>query len=253
MNLGFIEDIIDSTHYVLGKNTKLPNLILQPNGQWDKYLPKYEIQNENFETSGCTVWGWQNLIETLYCRVFGKEPNYSERFTYIRAGVTLAGASPHKVAESIRKEGLLDARELRNPQTYEAFRDPSAVTPQHLVKAQNWLQKHTFMHDWLWTEPQTTEARTALLKEALKYSPVGVSVTAWIKDKHNVYIDNGEPNSHWCIIYGWNKRGWKVFDSYNHTRKILSYDHSIRYAKRAYIGTAVQKNWLWDLFSRLFT
>ncbi len=253
MNFGFVEGLIDATHYVLGRNSKLPNLELQPNGQWDRFLPRYEYQDDDYETSGCTVWGWQNLIETLYRRIYNIEPNYSERFTYIRAGVTLNGASPHEVAECIRKEGLLDAADLPHPQTYQEFRDPRSVTAKMLVKAQNWLVRHSFLHEWLWYEPQTKEARTAILKAALKYSPIGVSVTAWYKGADGTYIDMGLPNNHWCIIYGWQKKGWKVFDSYDHTRKILSFDHNIKIAKRAYIGDAVRQNWLIDLFKRLFT
>lgn len=253
MNFGFIESVIDDTHYVLGGLTKLPSIVLRPTGQWDKYLPKYEPQAERYETWGCTCWGWQNLIEILFKRLYDREPNYNERFTYLRAGVQPhIGADPHKVAECIRKDGLLNAEDLPFPDTYEAFRDPSDLTGSVIAKAQNWPVKYEFMHEWLWKKEVSKEDRTRLLKEALKYSPIAVSVTAWHKEG-NVYVDNGKPNGHWCVLYGWNAYGWKVFDSYDHSEKILSYDHRIRWAKRAYITKARQKNWVIDLFFRLFT
>ena len=71
------------------------------------------------------------------------------------------------------------------------------------------------------------------IKECLRYSPLGVSVTAWVyDDETETFIDNGIPNTHWCVLYGWNDKGWKIFDSYNQSKKILSYDHNIQMCKR---------------------
>ena len=59
------------------------------------------------ETMNCTVYGTLNAIETMISRIFHVEPNYSERFIGVLAGTTQGGNSPHKVAETIRKAGLV--------------------------------------------------------------------------------------------------------------------------------------------------
>ena len=250
MNYGFIEPLVDSTHWFLGKVKD--KLELEPSGQWDEFLPEYEAQADKYETWGCTVWGWENFIETLDRRLFGVKSNYSERFIYAIAKIRKPGANPHEIAEVIRKHGLIDNEILPMPETYEEFIKP--VPCSTLPKGQEWLKKYEFNHEWLWVGPQRKDIRTTILKEALKYSPVCVSVSAWFKN-NGVYVDGGVPNNHWCLIYGWTDKGWKVFDSYDQSRKILSYDHNITMAKAGYLRLKVQGNWLQELvasFGNLF-
>jgi len=235
---GFIEPTIDATHYVLGGSTKLTTDskdALQPDGQWDAFLPIYEPQAENFETYGCTVWGTQNCIETLYRRCFGVEPNYSERFTYILAAIRPKGSDPHHVAEVIRHEGLVNADVLPVTETYEEFIEPDPMPGSLLARGQNWLVHHSFMHDWVIEGPTAPGEQMRRIKHALSFSPVGISVTAW-HEVDGVYVDDGAPNNHWCMCYGWTGRGWKVFDSYDHSHKIIAFDHRISFAKRYHLG-----------------
>src|SRR3990167_5792141 len=100
----------------------------------------------------------------------------------------------------------------------------------------------------------------SLIKKHLQYSPLCVSVTAW-SEKNGVYVDNGQRNTHWVMLYGWNKSGWLVFDSYAPHKKTLSFDHNMEVCKRYQLVASTRKqqisimqqllNVLWSLLGLL--
>ena len=240
-NYGFNEElvVIEPEAYILGGKSKVPTDIFRPDGQWK--TPIYEPQAEKYETAGCTVWGAQNQIEIFFKEVFGFEPNYDERFIYQIVGIRRedGGTNPQNVYESIRKHGLIDNEPM--PETYDEFTDRSYLTVERLEKGKKWIrEEYDFYHDWL------SDTSKETIKSALMLSPIAISVTAWQKDKDGLYISNGEPNGHWCVVYGYKeehkgKKGifLKVFDSYDHSKKILHPDHHIAVAKRIYIRKRV--------------
>jgi hypothetical protein len=90
------------------------------------------------------------------------------------------------------------------------------------------------------------------MKEALKYSPLGVSVTAWYEED-GVYVDRGQLNNHWCVCYGYiedeGETYWKIFDSYDHSTKMLHPDHNISFCKRYSLSVkSEQKVSVWERF-----
>lgn len=245
-NYGLILDEITPDQYTFGG---LAKTILMPLGNWEQYLPVYEPQFENFETAGCTVWGTQNAIETLIKRLYSEEPNYSERFTYILAGVRPPGASPHEVAECIRKDGLVDHELLpNNTDTFDEFIKPFPMSKTLIDEGEKWLNKYDFGHEWVFTNNPDKQERLSLIKEALQYSPVCVTVSAWATDPNTgLYIDNGIPNNHWVMCYGIADESLLVFDSYTQEKKRLHPDHRIQMSKRygIYPSTRQQKlSWI---------
>ena len=67
-NYGFSEDLIEiePEAYILGVNSKLPNIIYRPDGQWGDFLPEFEKQHESdFDTFNCTAFGTLNQIEIM--------------------------------------------------------------------------------------------------------------------------------------------------------------------------------------------
>ena len=229
---GLIENIKDIGAYLTGQH-KVPCVPYQEDANWEPYLPKYESQSTRFETHGCTVWGSQNQVETLYKRIYGDEPNYSERFNYLLAGVVPGyGLDPHDAYESIRKDGLIDSRYMPMTNTLDEFVDKSDITGSLRAKGQNWLVKHDFRHEWLWVNKPDNWKQ--ILKDALKTSPIGVSVSAWTE--RNGYYVSEKPNNHWCLLYRIDDEGMWVFDSYDHSRKLLHPEHDIRRAKRIWVN-----------------
>jgi len=249
-NYGLVIDKITPDQYVLGGLTSLPKIVLKEDGQWDDYLPTYEPQfNQKFDSYGCTVWGTENAIEVLMKQKTGLEANYSERFIYILAKIRPPGTSPHLVAEYIRQEGLINNDLLPMTESYEEFLRPDPMDVALLVEGQKW--PYYFQHEWLWDNMPDKQTRVATIKEMLRYSPIGVSVSAWYKE-NGVYVDRDQPNNHWCVIFGYNDKGFKVFDSYDQSVKTLSFDHQIEAAKR-YLLTprVVTQNAILDVLKRV--
>jgi len=233
MQYGLLEGLKSVTDYILGGH-KVPFIEFIENGDWSAFLPKYEPQAENYETSGCTVWGAQNQIEIFHKGIYGTEPNYSERFTYLLANVDPArGQDPQVTYEAIRKNGLIDHNLMPVTKTLDEFVDKDDLTGSLLAKGQNWLRKYELKHEWLW-DSRPADA-LEIMKRALVSSPLGVSVTAWWP-QNGVYIDNNLKNNHWCVCYKIDDRGIHVFDSYDHSQKILALDHKIASAKRIWLN-----------------
>lgn len=229
-NFGFVEPTITPEQYILGGFSSLPKTVLQHDGKWSQYLPVYEPQfNENYDAYGCTVWGTENAIETLIKKITGKEYNASERFIYILAGVMPPGADPHVVAECIREFGLIEDCRLPMTSLFEEFLKPRPMSEELIEEARRF--PYDFRHEWVWKGKLTQSERTQKIREALRYSPLGVSVTAWFEED-GVYVDMGEPNTHWCLLVEETEKGWLIFDSYDQSQKIISFEHNIQFCKR---------------------
>jgi hypothetical protein len=166
-----------------------------------------------------------------------KEENYSERFTFLLAEVDpKRGADPQKVYEAIRHHGVINQDDMPMTDTIEEFIDKSDITPKLLAKGQNWLYKHDFMHEWLWTSGRRPDNWKAVLRDALRTSPIAVSVTAW-RQENGLFVSGTGGNNHWCLLYRIDENGvmW-VFDSYDYSKKPLHPEHVIRRAKRIWIS-----------------
>lgn len=237
MNFGLKQEPRELSAYIFGSSL-LPIIPYREDGDWEDALPKYEPQAEKYETNGCTVWGTQNQIETFYNGLYGIEPNYAERFNYLLTPVNpRSGADPQRVYENIRKVGLINNRYLPIPDTLEEFLDEDDITERMYRTGSRWLEKNELKHEWLWTlPPKTTAERLEVMKFALRSSPLGVSVSAWFRGSNGKYIDNGLRNNHWCICYKIDDEGIHVFDSYDHSKKILDPNHYIHRAKRIWIN-----------------
>lgn len=241
MRYGLEEELEEFTAYILGAS-KVPYIPYQEDGNWEPYLPRYENQTtrNGGETSGCTVWGSQNQLETLYNRLYREEPNYSERFTYLNVPINPGrGTDPQNTYEAIRKHGLVDERDLPMTDSLEDYLDTSDITGSLRAKGQNWLVRHDYQHEWLWTQRPANYIE--VLKDALKTCPIGVSVSAWNREVdaqgNDVYVSYGSVNNHFCLLYKIDDEGYPwVFDSYDHSKKRLSKDHNIRRAKRIWIN-----------------
>lgn len=241
---GLREDLEEFKAYVLG-GSKVPYIYYKEDGNWEAFLPAYENQTTRLskeETSGCTVHGSQNQVETFLKFLTGVEANYSERFTYLMVPVSpQRGADPQDTHEAIRKHGLVEERFLPMADTLEEYLDTSDITGSLKAKALNWLERYDYRHEWLWNSPSNRpENYIDILKDALKTSPIAVSVSAWRKEG-DVYVSTGNVNNHYCLLYTIDNEGYPwVFDSYDHSKKKLAKDHNIRRAKRIWINPKIK-------------
>lgn len=232
---GFLPPEILETDYLFGGQTKLKAEVLRPDGQWDSYLPVSEYQLKNgIETSNCTVYGSLNAIETLYNRLYGVSNDYSERYIGVLAETTEEGNSVNKVAEVIRKKGLIPEAVLPFNDTiksWSAYYSPKPMTTEFLKLGENWLFFHGLGYEWVFNQYYLGDKK-ARLREALQISPLGISVSAWPEPKDGIYYKDGQEN-HWVCMYGYEEgKYWKIYDSYDDTKKKLDWNYDFRWAMR---------------------
>jgi hypothetical protein len=234
-NYGFVAPTYADDHYVLGSSNSLVKIILCSDGQWDNYLPGREMQNINdVETYNCTSFGTCNVFETMFKKMYAKNDNFSDRFVGIEAGTKPPGNDPHIVAEAIRHKGLISEtllpfKDITSWMEYYSWK--GGDKGQCESKGQEFLGKWIMGHEWVYqNKPQNWQD---LLIESLKYSPLGISVSAWYQGQNGLYVDNGQPNNHWVCLYGYVKgQYWKVFDSYDLSTKRLAWNFNFNYCKR---------------------
>lgn len=222
---GYIEPSYRETDYVFGQQ-KVPELILAPDGQWDKYLPKEEFQALfGIDPANCTGFATNNCFEILGRAQFEREDNHSDRFTGVMAGTFPPGNSPVTVIDSVRKNGLVP--EVDFPFTEELFFNVPANAPSDwfykqyysvppistILKARKFLNEYEIKYErvggWF------GEVNKNDMMKTLKYSPLGVAVFAWAFDGEYYYRPEGYKDTHWTVIYGYEEgKYWKCFDSY---------------------------------------
>lgn len=225
---GYIPDVVSPDDYIFGDG-QLGDTPIQPDGQWDAYLPADELQNRGYDTYSCTSEGTLHCTEILEKKEFGYSPTYSVRFLSTVSGTgPQRGNSCHVVAETLRKGGCVTETDCPfDAFSYTAFYTPPSEAIKRLARIE--FADNSFGHSWL---PDT---KLETMMSALTYSPLGASVYAWgIPDIDGIYHrPPGAEDCHWVTIYGYVEgQYWKVFDSYNQIHKKLAWDYGFGQAKR---------------------
>lgn len=227
----FIETPIFADEYVFGGNSKIVGTVLKPDGDWRDIIDPESQYKNGVESMSCTVYGTLNPIEILLYEKYNFMFDYSERFTSTLAGTTKSGNSPHKVAETIRARGLISEETLPFSMEITRWEEYFAPIPDGLKKeGQKWLKQWDFKHDWVITRDTRKEEKNELLHDALKFSPVGVSVYGWAEE-NGVYVKVGNDN-HWTLLIYEDVNFWYVLDSYAPYIKKLSKNYDFGFAKR---------------------
>lgn len=204
--------------------------VIKQDGQWDDCLPEKEIQHFSWgDTFHCTVYGTENCIQALMKAKYGELKEYSERYLGVLAGIrNYAGGSPHTVVEMWRKYGNVLYNLLPNdtPKSWVEFNSPNPMSSNLIGEGKKWLDEWSIGHDWIWNFSASS------LKEALKYSPIGVGVYAW--DDNDLHSRPSWANdNHWVMMYGYvDGKYWKVYDHYDNVYKKLAWDYPFAFAKR---------------------
>jgi len=252
---GFKEPIIEDSEYFFGGG-QLTGEILRADGQWTDFLPADEKQEINFETYNCTAFATTSCLEILL-NLQKQTKNFSDRFVGIQAGTGRGGNSPHKVAEAIRKSGLISEEILpfggNNIDEYYSIREIDKKVIQ--ILSRTFLKGYSIKHDWVITKssPADKLTRQRLMMEALRYSPLGVSVHAWMQNDDGFFTNTQAlPDNHWTACVGY-KEGeyWIIYDSYEPHLKHLAWDFPFQFSKRYHLEVIhKQDNWIIDLLKR---
>jgi hypothetical protein len=250
-NQGFVKPVIDRTQYKKGDGRLGAGEILMPGGHgWVDFLPQLERQNEFFETMHCGIFNTLNPIEAIAKKKWNEDWDKSERYTGVVGGCTPNGSSPHNIAESIRKFGIIKQESLpwtSNLNSFYEYSSPRPMQLKYINEGKEWLRKYSFGHDWVIASggvvSQTARAvgmyfnlisTPNALIDALQYSPLGISVVAWrIGQDGLAYKNRYEVDNHWTVLadFDWGKY-WLVRDSYRNEWIKLRWDYPISFAKR---------------------
>ena len=231
-NYGYIPDPIDiDRDYIFGGNGNLGGTILQPDGQWLEYVPQGETQyNFGFDTQACVSFGTLSACEILLRRMYDVTENFSDRFLAKASLTTPQGNSPQKVGEALRKYGVPREKDYPITEDLTSWERFYAALPEGIKDlAEQFLTLFSFNHEYVPTNHSS-------LKSALKYSPLGVAVSAWTRNEEGFYI-SPFPNNHWTVLIGYVEgKYWLAYDSYTDFDgvfiKRLAWDHNFSQAKR---------------------
>lgn len=255
----FVAPDIKPEDFVFGSN-QLQGVVLREDGDWRDYLPLPEDQlKRNIETSACATYNTIKPIAILQEELFDlKDKNYSERFISQLSGTTKFGNTPNKVAQTIRDFGLIADKllpfsdDISSWEEYNSFKGGDKNTCLH--EGRRWLDEWNFGYDWVYTGNTTIEEKYKKLKQALKYSPIGVSVFAWIYDNTGTYIrPTDDPDNHWTtLVYIDDKNRPYVYDSYSPYLKVLEPFYDFGFAMRYSISKNIPLN-VWQKILRYIT
>lgn len=201
----------DPRGYVLGGGN-VPFEVLQPDGDWQNFLPQKEAQNLNgVEPYACVSYTILNCVEMLIKRKYGLDRNYSDRFLAFVSGTPeRMGNDPHDVCEFLRKLGVVP-EELWpfDAKTFDEYYKP---IPQELYDiAKEFTEEWEFLHEYV---PETH----AEISKALTSSPLLISVPAWFKNEDGLYYRPNYmmPDNHaTTLVYERVGEFRRVFDTYD--------------------------------------
>lgn len=200
--------------YRMGGLTGLDKTVLVENGDWEPYLPVFEKQNNfGFDRMACVTYANLNCIEMLYKRLTGNEINESDRFTAKFSGTTHQGNYLRTVAENIRLNWtVLEAEYPDNAKSWEEY---YKELPLELIeKASKGLEDFELRWEWVDTSLEG-------LREALKYSPVEVTVKY------------GSTRYNHCITLYSANDVYKCFDHYTGREEVVyNLDYKFGHAMR---------------------
>ena len=234
---GFLEPKFDERDYradALGAAPQLKGEPLASDGQWWEFLPEEEKQVvPNFDTFSCVSFGTSNCIEILFAKVFLLSKNFSDRFIAIISDTQPEGNDPKKVIDSIRKQGLVKEESLPlldSLKSQAEYLQPNPPTPELTAEGKAFLAEHGIGYAWVGNDIES-------IKNALRYSPLGVSVPAWFDNNGRYYFPEGVAPNHWTALVGY-KEGeyWIVFDSYAPHLKQIAWDSKFKYIMRYWLG-----------------
>ena len=200
----------DPNAYKFGAS--LPIEILEPFGDWSNYLPVKEFQNlNNIEPYACVPFTILNCVETLIKRQYGEERNWSDRFLSYVTDTSDGGSDPHECAEFLRKLGV-------PPQENWPFDSSINTTEKFFARpepkiyeiAREFLEEFDFKHE-------DVERKHEAISEALKCSPLLISVYAWKRNTDGLYIKpSGARDVHATTMFQERVGEFRrVFDSYD--------------------------------------
>lgn len=200
----FVYPEVKPQDYRFGSN-KLSGVPLREDGDWRDYLPPEEDQNRGgVESSACYVEAIQHALAVIQEEQFNiKDKNYSARFNALLSNGTLWGGSPIEGVQSIRHDGLIPEDmmpfvDINSWDEYHSWKGVDESVCRKTGKA--WLEEWGVGWDIVFEINESLSSKYRKLREALKFSPIPVSVVGWYK-RGDIYVKpEGASDNHLVLV-----------------------------------------------------
>jgi hypothetical protein len=180
--------------WIVGSTYIVPKTILVEDGNWEKWLPKFEMQwLEGFETMACVSYSFNNVLEILFRRLYGIEVNFSDRFLAKMSRTDVYNGNTFwNVFNTARDAGLVDEdkwtwKDLPKPITWQSY---YATIPETIKN-----EALDFKNQWeiYWeTIPNLNQQNfISMMKFWLRYSPLWACINNW-QHAVTIYADAGD-------------------------------------------------------------
>lgn len=250
-NYGLILEPLKPEDFVFGSSQSLDTKFGAetppvPTGNWYPYLFAgiYSHQAPGYETNSCVTHGTLNCLELLRRQQFNYDQDFSDRFLAKGSDTDPAkGNTPNKVAEWLRKNWTAFESEW-STQAAKSQAEFYAALPQNLKTLSS-----ARLLEWDFGYEVVSTAKT-VLKQALKYSPIGLAVPAWTKDENGLYYrPQGMKDNHYVTLLQIKDNGnYVILDSYEPYIKELRSDFVSTFAMRYYLKRKVLEQAWWTKF-----
>lgn len=246
---GYVEDSYDENDLVFGSEQSLSakfagHEVLSPQSDWSEWLPEQEHQAPDFETNGCVSFTTTSVCEILKKRQGDTEINLSDRFLAKASDTDPArGNTPRKVADTLKKQWSVFEHEYPRPATLDEF---YAEIPKQLkALAKERGRKYDFGYE---------RVNVQDIREALKYSPLGIATLAWVQDDDGKYYrPDGMRDTHYTVCYGIEDNSdLKVFDSYPPFLKVVRADMIPSVVYSYYLKSKARQPWWIEILRRIW-
>lgn len=213
---GFIYEPIKPQDLVFGgkqtlKTRGYTDEILNPDADWLPFVYEWLLTyqaSRGYETNSCASQHAENVRGLMFNAIYGEKPDGSERFLAKKSGTDPArGNTFEKVNQTLRHDGI--AKEEDWPDTAASVEEYYKEIPVEVVsKAKKELEGHVWGYERL-------NPDIATMKEALKYSPLGISCALW-QDSDGEYVKpTGWRDSHAITLLNIRSDGkFTLLDSY---------------------------------------
>jgi len=232
-NYGLIVEPLSPEDWLFG-SSGLGMEIRREDSDWTNYLPTGEKQKRNDVDKMCCVTASAlNVLETEFIYQMKKNlinqddlnwlkqygyldenglPDFSDRFIAYLSGTSQIGNSFKKVADTIRKYGLIPETRLpyRKSMTWNEFYNPNEITNDLKNLGQEWLKRF----------PVNYEFVTSDYSEARKRNPLQVAIHAYNGIENDIYVRTELPLNHAVE----NQKRQFIYDSYEPYEKQMAPD-----------------------------
>lgn len=178
---------LSHTDFRFGSASQVPAVPLRENGDWRDFLPQGELQmRHGVETSVCFIEAQQHAIATIMEEVyFIINRDFAARWNLLHVDGSPEGGSPIEAAQSFRHDGLIAENLLPfsdDISSWDEFNSYKGGDEKKCKKAgEEFLKEWDLKWDIVIEREDKPEDKKAKLREALKYSPVPISVPAWFQ------------------------------------------------------------------------